>query len=133
MSNVFCVPEPISGEMKLNENIKIVGAKVILVPYERQFVTKLVKKSNLDSPAGIYAPFPIPRYHNWMKNEDLRDLTASEPLTLEEEYEMQRSWRNDEDSKEICIYHSPAPMRSFRYVYRTYIPYRGQTNIPGYK
>lgn len=29
-------------------------------------------------------------YHAWMQNKDLRDLTASEELTLEEEYAMQR-------------------------------------------
>lgn len=39
------------------------------------------------------------RYHEWMKNEELLELTASEPLTLEEEYEMQRSWYEDNDSK----------------------------------
>ncbi|KAI9429149.1 N-acetyltransferase 9, partial [Lactarius psammicola] len=30
---------------------------------------------------------------------ELRDLTASEELTLEEEYAMQRSWQEDEDTK----------------------------------
>lgn len=34
-----------------------------------------------------------------MKSEELQRLTASEPLTLAEEYEMQTAWRNDEDSK----------------------------------
>ncbi|XP_010595276.1 alpha/beta-tubulin-N-acetyltransferase 9 isoform X3 [Loxodonta africana] len=32
-----------------------------------------------------------------MKSEELQRLTASEPLTLEQEYTMQRSWREDAD------------------------------------
>lgn len=44
---------------------------------------------------------PLPRrYHEWMKSEELRRLTASEPLTLEQEYAMQRSWREDADSEQ---------------------------------
>lgn len=35
-----------------------------------------------------------------MKSEELQRLTASEPLTLEQEYSMQRSWREDVDSEE---------------------------------
>lgn len=34
-----------------------------------------------------------------MKSEDLQKLTASEPLTLEEEYDMQKSWCEDDDSE----------------------------------
>lgn len=46
--------------------------------------------------------FPY-RYHDWMKSEDLQRLTASEPLFLEEEYEMQKNWRNDDDSNYSCF------------------------------
>ena len=35
-----------------------------------------------------------------MKSEELQRLTASEPLTLEQEYAMQRSWREDVDSEQ---------------------------------
>ncbi|ETN63213.1 embryo brain specific protein [Anopheles darlingi] len=62
--------------MKLNEQLQINGANVILVPYESKHVAK---------------------YHEWMKNVELQELTASEPLSLEEEYQMQKSWREDED------------------------------------
>lgn len=34
-----------------------------------------------------------------MKSEELRRLTASEPLTLEQEYVMQCSWQEDADSE----------------------------------
>ncbi|XP_019321858.2 alpha/beta-tubulin-N-acetyltransferase 9 isoform X1 [Panthera pardus] len=62
--------------MRLNENILLLGKKVVLVPYTSEHV---------------------PRYHEWMKSEELQRLTASEPLTLEEEYSMQQSWREDAD------------------------------------
>jgi len=47
----------------------LVGSKVVLVPYR---------------------PEHVPKYHQWMLDEELRSLTASDPLSLEEEYEMQR-------------------------------------------
>lgn len=34
-----------------------------------------------------------------MKSAELQKLTASEPLTLEQEYKMQQSWLMDDDSK----------------------------------
>lgn len=61
--------------MRKNQNVKIKGEKVTLIPYEAHHV---------------------PKYHSWMQSKELQELTASEPLSLEEEYDMQRSWREDE-------------------------------------
>ncbi|CCM02707.1 uncharacterized protein FIBRA_04813 [Fibroporia radiculosa] len=63
--------------MRCNENTIIVDKDVVLVPYRPEHVAK---------------------YHEWMTSAELRELTASEPLTLEEEYEMQQKWQTDEDT-----------------------------------
>ncbi|THV01705.1 hypothetical protein K435DRAFT_750155 [Dendrothele bispora CBS 962.96] len=68
--------------MKANASTVLVGQKVILVPYEAKHV---------------------PRYHEWMQNPELRELTASEELSLEEEFEMQRKWREDEDKLTFIV------------------------------
>ncbi|KAF9522627.1 GNAT domain-containing protein [Crepidotus variabilis] len=68
--------------MKVNANTVIVGRKVVLVPY---------------------GPEHVPKYHQWMLNDELRELTASEQLSLEEEYEMQRKWQIDEDKLTFII------------------------------
>ncbi|XP_008102688.1 alpha/beta-tubulin-N-acetyltransferase 9 isoform X2 [Anolis carolinensis] len=62
--------------MRINQNTVLQGKRVTLVPYTSAHV---------------------PRYHEWMKSEELQRLTASEPLSLQQEYEMQRSWREDTD------------------------------------
>ncbi|XP_047542345.1 alpha/beta-tubulin-N-acetyltransferase 9 isoform X4 [Vanessa atalanta] len=66
--------------MKINSNTKIIGSKTILVPYRE---------------------YHVPKYHNWMQSEELQQLTASQPLSLDEEYDMQKSWREDEDTSMI--------------------------------
>uniref|UniRef100_A0A8C5R4W4 Alpha/beta-tubulin-N-acetyltransferase 9 n=1 Tax=Leptobrachium leishanense TaxID=445787 RepID=A0A8C5R4W4_9ANUR len=68
--------------MRVNEDAVLRGQRVLLVPYE---------------------PHHVPRYHEWMKSEELQKLTASEPLTLEQEYDMQRSWREDADKCTFII------------------------------
>jgi RimJ/RimL family protein N-acetyltransferase len=49
-----------------------------------------------------YRPEHVDRYHAWMQRPDLLAATASEPLTLPEEYEMQESWYRD-SNKCTCI------------------------------
>ena len=62
-------------KMRVNWRTRLQGQRVCLVPYRRRHVRA---------------------YHAWMQNAGLLEATASEPLSLEEEYEMQRSWREDE-------------------------------------
>ncbi|VDK67947.1 unnamed protein product [Onchocerca ochengi] len=68
--------------MRINEHAKLIGRKVILVPYRKHHVVK---------------------YHTWMENEELRRLTASERLSLEDEYEMQARWHEDDDKCTFII------------------------------
>eukprot|EP01012_Entosiphon_sulcatum_P010737 TRINITY_DN16360_c0_g1_i1.p1 TRINITY_DN16360_c0_g1~~TRINITY_DN16360_c0_g1_i1.p1 ORF type:complete len:217 (-),score=42.12 TRINITY_DN16360_c0_g1_i1:104-715(-) len=42
-----------------------------------------------------YAPEHVPKYHEWMTDPELLELTASEPLSLEEEVKLQREWAED--------------------------------------
>jgi hypothetical protein len=66
--------------MKSNSNLVIRGSGVVLVPYRPEHVLQ---------------------YHSWMQDAMLQELTASEPLTLDEEYQMQKSWAEDPDSKRL--------------------------------
>ncbi|MGH0147447.1 UNVERIFIED_CONTAM: hypothetical protein FKN15_069919 [Acipenser sinensis] len=72
----------LSRIMRINENTLLEGKHVVLVPYN---------------------PEHVPRYHQWMGSAELQKLTASEPLTLEQEYEMQKSWREDDDKCTFII------------------------------
>jgi RimJ/RimL family protein N-acetyltransferase len=61
----------------------IYGNAVVLIPYQSHHV---------------------PPYHEWMKSPELLEATASEPLTLEEEYEMQKKWNVDADKATFIVY-----------------------------
>ncbi|KAL5382535.1 hypothetical protein PMIN03_012093 [Paraphaeosphaeria minitans] len=68
--------------MKINEHTALLTPKVLLVPY---------------------ASHHVPTYHTWMQDPDLQAATASEPLTLKEEYAMQESWRRDADKLTFIV------------------------------
>ncbi|EFR01641.1 N-acetyltransferase 9 [Nannizzia gypsea CBS 118893] len=74
--------------MLVNENTCVSSSRVFLVPYSKHHV---------------------PKYHEWMKDPEIQEATASEPLTLEEEYQMQQSWRKDADKLTFIICH-PIPL-----------------------
>jgi RimJ/RimL family protein N-acetyltransferase len=44
-----------------------------------------------------YTRMHVQKYHEWMSDPELLNATASEPLTLEEEYLNQISWAHDKD------------------------------------
>ncbi|XP_020899393.1 N-acetyltransferase 9-like protein isoform X2 [Exaiptasia diaphana] len=66
--------------MKINSSTVLVGDKVVLVPYKEHHVT---------------------RYHDWMQSSELLAQTASERLTLDQEYEMQKSWYEDTNNSMV--------------------------------
>jgi len=54
--------------MRLNESTTLYNSRLVLRPYRR---------------------WHVPQYHEWMEDEQIREQTASERLSLEEEEEMQ--------------------------------------------
>ena len=63
---------------------------------------KLFAENFFDFKDFLFVPYleeHVPIYHCWMKSDFLQEMTASEPLSLEEEYQMQKSWREDNDSR----------------------------------
>ena len=70
------------SEMKLNISSKITGERVVLVPYRKHHVEK---------------------YNSWMSSKEIQELTSSEPLSLEEEYNMQETWLKDDDKLTFIV------------------------------
>ncbi|KAG5928035.1 hypothetical protein E4U42_001381 [Claviceps africana] len=73
--------------MRVNQSTAVKAGKVLLVPYEARHV---------------------PKYHTWMQDPAIQEATASEPLTLQEEYENQRSWRASHDKLTFIVCEAPA-------------------------
>ncbi|KDQ17488.1 hypothetical protein BOTBODRAFT_29666 [Botryobasidium botryosum FD-172 SS1] len=74
--------------MRTNERTAVVAPTLVLVPYRPEHVTK---------------------YHGWMTDPDLLNLTASEPLTLAQEIDMQQKWHMDEDKLTFIVLARPHP------------------------
>ncbi|KAK0318148.1 hypothetical protein LTR74_001044 [Friedmanniomyces endolithicus] len=68
--------------MRVNQHHVLTTRKVLLLPYSAHHV---------------------PTYHTWMQDPELQSATASEPLTLDEEYAMQVSWREDADKLTFIV------------------------------
>lgn len=57
-----------------------------------------LKQRQIWSSLVILVPYNshhVPKYNQWMKDPNLQYLTGSEPLTLDQEFEMLESWNND--------------------------------------
>ncbi len=68
--------------MRKNYGTVLVGKSAVLVPYRKEHVET---------------------YHEWMKSDFLLQMTGSEPLSFEEELEMQESWKNDDEKCTFII------------------------------
>ncbi|KAE8720285.1 N-acetyltransferase 9 [Hibiscus syriacus] len=62
--------------------VSLEGRKVIMVPYMEAHV---------------------PKYHMWMQDPALLQATGSEPLSLQQEYDMQLSWNQDPLKKTFIV------------------------------
>ncbi len=83
--HIFC--QQFLTTMRVNQHHVLSTRKVLLLPYSAHHV---------------------PTYHTWMQDRELQSATASEPLTLNEEYAMQRSWREDADKLTFIVCLPPA-------------------------
>jgi hypothetical protein len=81
-SDAFFLPGfSVSCRVPGSHSLSQVGRNVLLLPYRAAFV---------------------PLYHQWMEDGALREATASERLTLAEEFDMQREWKVDSRSESLC-------------------------------
>ncbi|XP_068335483.1 GCN5-related N-acetyltransferase 9 [Pyrus communis] len=74
------------------EKVSLEGGRVILVPYMKEHV---------------------PKYHDWMKDPALLQATGSEPLTLNQEYQMQLTWTQDPNKQTFIVLDKPLVVGEF--------------------
>jgi RimJ/RimL family protein N-acetyltransferase len=86
--------------MRINEHIGKSDLSTTTIHQETKSVPAISTPKTLLVP---YAPHHVPTYHAWMQDADLQAATASEPLTLPEEYAMQQSWRTDNDKLTFIV------------------------------
>ncbi|XP_008229869.1 PREDICTED: N-acetyltransferase 9-like protein [Prunus mume] len=67
---------------KEKDRVSLEGGRVILVPYMKEHV---------------------PKYHEWMQDPALLQATGSEPLTLDQEYQMQLTWTQDPNKQTFIV------------------------------
>ena len=79
--------------MRLNAQTTLVGKKCVLVPYTGRDAAGVDGAAS--EKAGTTGKDLVPVYHSWMKSAEIQELTCSEPLSLEEEYAMCKSWQED--------------------------------------
>jgi RimJ/RimL family protein N-acetyltransferase len=86
---VVAAARAICTAMRANEALALQGACCRLVPY---------------------CPHHVPVYHEWMQDPAILEATASEPLTLEQEFEMCKLWREEEDKVTFIVEVNGAPV-----------------------
>ncbi|KAH9465634.1 hypothetical protein Pst134EA_013518 [Puccinia striiformis f. sp. tritici] len=69
--------------MRVNEQTAVLGPRTVLVPYRKEHV---------------------PQYHLWMSDHQLRLSTASDLLSVDQEYEMCERWALDDDKLTFIIF-----------------------------
>ncbi|XP_030928185.1 receptor-like protein 9DC3 isoform X1 [Quercus lobata] len=72
--------------------MRLEGKKVIMVPYMEAHV---------------------PKYHEWMQHPALLQATASEPLTLQQEFRMQLTWTQDPNKQTFIVLDREMVVREF--------------------